>query len=82
MSPSFSCRAALELLNELLDVEVFGMVNFTSNEAMFRPKMTYDIADALTFSLGAELYSGPDDTLFGLVDSVLRSLFVELQASF
>ncbi len=82
LSHSFSCRAAWELLNELLDVEVFGMVNFTSNEAMFRPKMTYDIADALTFSLGAELYSGPDDTLFGLVDSALSSLFVELKASF
>jgi hypothetical protein len=44
--------------------------------------MSYDIADALTFTLGAELYSGPDDTLFGLIDSTLNSVFAELKASF
>ncbi|UCE40670.1 MAG: hypothetical protein JSV17_14655 [Candidatus Aminicenantes bacterium] len=81
-SHSLSCRAALDLMNELLSIEVFGMVNFTSNEALFRPKLTYDIADALTFTLGAELYSGPEDTLFELVDSVLNAVFVELKASF
>jgi hypothetical protein len=58
------------------------MVNFTSREVLFRPKMSYDIADALTFTLGAELYSGPDDTLFELIDSTLNSVFVELKASF
>ena len=82
VSHSLSCRAAWELMNELLSIEVFGLVNFTSNETLFRPKMTYDIADALTFSLGAELYSGPDDTLFGLVDSTLSAVFMELKASF
>ena len=82
LSHSLSCRAALELMNELLSVEVFGMVNFTSDEILFRPKMTYEIADALTFTLGAELYSGPDKTLFGLVDSTLSAVFMELKASF
>jgi hypothetical protein len=82
LSHSLSCRAGLELMNELLTVEVFGMVNFTSDETLFRPKLTYDIADAFTFTLGAELYSGPDDTLFGLVDSMLSAAFVELKASF
>jgi hypothetical protein len=82
LSHSLSCRAAWELMNELLSIEVFGLVNITSNEALFRPKMTYDIADAFTFAFGAELYSGPDDTLFGLVDSTLSAVFVELKASF
>ena len=82
VSHSLSCRAAWELMNDLLSIEAFGLVNFTSNETLFRPKMTYDIADALTFALGAELYSGPDDTLFGLVDSTLSAVFVELKASF
>jgi hypothetical protein len=82
LSHSFSCRAAWELLNEIMTLEAFGMVNFTSREVLFRPKMSYDIADALTFTLGAELYSGPDDTLFELIDSTLNSVFVELKASF
>jgi hypothetical protein len=82
LSHSLSCRAAWELMNELMSIEIFGLINFTSNETLFRPKLTYDIADALTFTLGAELYSGPDDTLFGLVDSALSAAFVELKASF
>jgi hypothetical protein len=82
LSHSFSCRAAWELMNEIMTLEAFGMVNFTSREVLFRPKMSYDIADALTFTLGAELYSGPDDTLFELIDSTLNSVFVELKASF
>lgn len=81
-SHSLSCRAAWELMNELLSIEAFGLVNFTSGEALLRPKLVYDIADALVVSFGAELYSGPDDTLFGLVDSALNSFFVELRASF
>jgi hypothetical protein len=82
LSHSLSFRAAWELMNDLLTIEVFGLMNFTTDEAMLRPKMTYDISDALTFTLGAELYSGPDDTLFGLVDSTLDAAFVELKASF
>jgi len=82
MSHSLSCRATLELMNELMSIEVFGFVNFTSSETLFRPKLTYDIADALTVALGAELYSGQDDTLFDLVDSLLSAAFVELKASF
>ena len=82
VSHSLSCRAAWELMNELMSIEVLGFMNFTSNETLLRPKMTYDIADALTFTLGAEFYSGPDDTLFGLVDSTLSAAFVELKASF
>jgi hypothetical protein len=82
VSHSLSGRAVWELMNELLSLEVFGQVNFTSKEAMVRPKMTYDIADALTFTLGAELYSGPEDTLFDLVGTALSAVFVELKASF
>jgi hypothetical protein len=82
ISHSLSCRAAWELMNELLSVEAFGLVNFTSNEGLLRLKMTYDIADALVFTLGTELYSGPEDTLFGLVDRALSAVFVEMKASF
>jgi hypothetical protein len=82
VSHSLSCRAAWELMNELLSIEAFALVNITSSESLLRLKMTYDIADALVFTLGTELYSGPKDTLFGLVDSTLSSVFVEMKASF
>lgn len=69
-------------MNELFSIELFGLVNLTSEEVLLPAKMTYDIADALMFTLGAELYSGPDETLFGLVDSTLSAVFLELKAPF
>lgn len=82
LSHSLSCRAEKKMFHETLRLEVLGMANLTSEEFLLRPKVTYDIADSLTFSFGGELYSGPDDTLFGSLDSALSSVFFELKAFF
>ena len=82
LSHSVSCRAEKRLLHETLKIEALGMVNMTSEEYLLRPKLTYDIADGITFILGGELYSGPDTTLFGTIDSHLSALFTELKISF
>jgi len=79
---SLSCRAGWNLLHETLKLELVGMVNITSEEYFLRSKMAYDIADALTFTLGGELYSGPANTLFDAIDSHLNALFAELKISF
>jgi len=81
-SHSFSFRAGWNLLYETLKIEFVGMVNITSEESFLRSKMTYDIADALTLTLGGELYSGPEDTLFDIIDEHLGSIFAELKISF
>jgi len=65
-----------------LNLEVVGLANVTTEEFLIRPRMVYDIADAFTFTLGGELYSGPEDTLFDFIDDHLSSLFVELKISF
>lgn len=82
LSHSISCRAEKRLLHETLKIEILSMVNLASEEFLLRPKLTYDIADDLIFILGGEFYSGPDDTLFGTVDSHLGALFTELKISF
>lgn len=81
-SHSLSLRGEQKFLSETLKIEVLGMINFSSNESYLRPRLTYDIADALTFAFGGEFFSGPDDTLFGTLDSSLNSVFLELKASF
>ena len=50
ISHSFSCRAGLKLLHETLDLELVGLYNITTEEYLLKPKMDYDIADALTFT--------------------------------
>jgi hypothetical protein len=82
LSHSFSCRAGLHLLHETLELEVVTFYNLTTEEYFFTPKMDYDIADALTFTLGAILYGGPDNTLFGTIDKPLSAAFTELRLSF
>jgi hypothetical protein len=81
-SHSFSCRLGWNLLHETLNLEFVGLANFTTEEFLFRPKMAYDITDALTFTLGGELYAGPNDTLFDFIEDHLSSLFAELRISF
>jgi hypothetical protein len=82
VSHSFSCRAGWQLLHETLELELVGFYNLTTEEYFLKPKMDYDIADALTFTLGAILYGGPDNTLFGTIDKPLSAAFMELRLSF
>ncbi len=63
-------------------VEVLGLIHITSEEFLLRPKLTYDITDALNLIVGGEVFAGQKDTLFDTVDSTLNSVFVELRASF
>jgi hypothetical protein len=79
---SATLRVEWKLLQETLRLEVLGMVNFSTEELMARPKIGYDIADALTVLVGGEIYSGPDETLFGMIETTYSAGYVELKASF
>ena len=81
-SHSFSCRLGWILLHETMELELLSLANLTSEEFFVRARMAYDIADAFTFTLGGELYSGPEDTLFNFVEDHLSSVFAELKISF
>ncbi|UCH92135.1 MAG: hypothetical protein JSV88_17805 [Candidatus Aminicenantes bacterium] len=79
---SISCTGELSLLHEILKLEVSGLFNLISEELFLRSRMTYKIADAFNLTLGMDLYKGPDDTLFGLMDPHLSTVYAELKASF
>jgi len=79
---SISFRPAWTFLYETLTVEAMGMYNFTTEELLLRPKLTYDITDALSATFGGEIYTGPEETLFGSVESYLSALYLELKSSF
>ena len=79
---SLSCRLGWNLLHETMELELLSLANLTSEEFFIRARMAYDIADAFTFTLGGELYSGPEDTLFNFVEDHLSSVFAELKISF
>ncbi len=77
-----TARAELKLLHETLSVSAVGMMNFTTSEWLLSPQVAYQITGGLSTTLGAEIYAGPDDTLFGMIDESLSSGFVELRLDF
>jgi len=75
-------RLAWNLMHDLMVLEISGMYNVTTEEALARPKVSYDIADDLSVTAGAEIYTGPENTLYDLMEEKLSAGFVELRMSF
>ena len=79
---SVSVRPALSLLHETLNVELLGLCQFSTKEYFFQPKVRYAIADAVTLVVGGQLFYGPDDRLFGILEKTKNAVFTELKVSF
>ena len=79
---SVSVRPALSLLHETLNLELLGLCQFSTKEYFFQPKIRYAIADAVTLTVGGQLFYGPDDRLFGILEKTKNSVFTELKVSF
>ena len=77
-----SFRLAWNLCHETLSLELLGQINLSTEETFLKPKLSYDLTDDLTLSAGAQIYLGPDNTLFGLLDENNSAGFIELKASF
>jgi hypothetical protein len=81
-SHSLSARASLNLFYETLNLEVFSLMHFTTDEYMVIPKITYSISDGLSIAAGMEWYSGVDNTLYNLIENPFNSVFLQLKAFF
>ena len=79
---SMSFRPAWALLHQTLDAEMLGMYNFTTGEVYLKPKLSYDVADDLSVTLGGEVFNGPGDTLYDLLESRMSALFIEFKTTF
>ena len=58
---------AKPFLNDTLMVEFFSYVGLTNEDALLRPKVTYDLADGLELVFGADIFLG-DEGDFGQYD--------------
>lgn len=79
---SLTLRASVSLFHETMTAEVAAMANLTTEEYIVKPKISYNITDAMNLYLGVEYYNGPQETLFGIVKDHLSSVFVEFKTSF
>lgn len=67
---------------DLLNLELAGYYNITTEEFLVRPKIAYKMSDGLTLSVGANYMDGPENTVFDYSGKVLNGAFIELKATF
>ena len=68
--------------HETLSLSSLCMLNFTTHEWLITPRIGYRVSDALTIYVGAQVFHGPTDTLFGLIDAELSAGYAELRFTF
>jgi hypothetical protein len=77
-----SARLEWTGLHDTLSLSALGLANFTTREVLFYPKLGYRVSDAMTAYFGAEIYTGPNDTLLGLIEEPLSAGYAELRVGF
>ncbi len=54
-----------DMLRETLHLDLFSYVGITNNDALIRPKITYDFDDSFSILLGGNIFVGDEDGQFG-----------------
>lgn len=57
--------ARYDMFRETLHLELFSYIGLTSQDALIRPKITYDIDDSFSLLLGSNIFIGDEDGRFG-----------------
>ncbi|OFY38764.1 MAG: hypothetical protein A2X18_08805 [Bacteroidetes bacterium GWF2_40_14] len=70
------------LFQETVNFELAGYFNTTSSEYYIRPKLSWNITDNITTSLGCYYMNGPDKSVFNYSSHILNGGFAELRVSF
>ena len=69
-------------LHETLSISSLCLYNFTTRELLVTPRIGYRLSDAITMYAGAQVFYGPANTLFGLIDAQLSAGYAELRYTF
>ncbi len=57
-----------DYLRETLHIELFSYIGLTNNDALIRPKITYDFDDSFSILVGANIFTGDSEGRFGQYD--------------
>lgn len=57
--------ARYDMLRETLHLELFSYIGLSDNDALIRPKVTYDFDDSFSILMGANIFVGDQEGQFG-----------------
>lgn len=78
---AISLKIAYKMFHETLNLELSGIYNITRRDYLIRPKVSYAFTDHLSGIIGADIYEGRVNTLFGLLEDN-TTFFAELKYGF
>ncbi|TLX78108.1 hypothetical protein E9993_00025 [Labilibacter sediminis] len=82
ISHAASIRPAMNFLYDNLTAEVVASYNFTTEEYMLRPMITYNINDGVQVIAGGEYFKGDEGSLYKLISPIFNGGFISLKYTF
>ena len=79
---SAGAKLEAEFLYGKLIPSVSAVYNFTSEDLLILPAIKYKPSDGVTIAAGLEYYSGPEGSLYDIIDSFMNSVFFSLRIDF
>lgn len=79
---SISVRPSASMIHETFELEILSLYNITTEEVYMKPMAEYSLSDNIALSVGAQLYYGPDNSLFDKLEDKVNALFVECKINF
>ncbi len=79
---SLAARPAVSLFHDVLQLEVFGLYNISTEEWTLLPKMSWKVSDNLKLGIGGQYFDGPPNTRYDLIAPVFNGGFMELRYTF
>ncbi|MCD6564399.1 MAG: hypothetical protein J7K53_00495 [Bacteroidales bacterium] len=65
MGTTMTLLARYDLLRETLHLELFSYIGLTNEDALIRPKITYDFDDSFSILVGSNIFIGDNEGRFG-----------------
>ena len=79
---SLAGRPAVSLFHDVLELEIFGLYNISTEEWTLLPKMSWKVSDNLKLGIGGQYFDGPPNTRYDLIAPVFNGGFMELRYTF
>lgn len=79
---SAALRVERDFLYGNLTPSLTTLYNFTSQDIMVMPEITWKPADGLVISIGGEIFSGPEGSVYDIIDEFMNCFRLGLKANF
>jgi hypothetical protein len=82
LSHSLTANVQWNTMHETLHFKLSGLYDFTTEEYAVVPNAMYDVADAVSLTIGGRYLNGKKGSLNDLVSDMMSHVYTELKISF